>query len=130
MIGGKVETWKRLGELLGGEVGEGVVDSVRGEGGTGEGHAAVGGTVDDAGSLAFGGVGQASLEVETHLERRDRAVIEGKYLVPGNAAALRVEDVLGDFVALAGSEQKQHAKAFLRVLDEKRKAYAKDRAVC
>ena len=35
--------------------------------------------------------------------------------MPGNAAALRVEDVLGDFVALAGSEQKQHAKAFLRV---------------
>ena len=36
VVRGKVETWKRFGELLGGEVGEGVVDSVRGKGGTRE----------------------------------------------------------------------------------------------
>ena len=71
MVGGNVETWKRFGELLGGEVGEGVVDSVWGKGGTRERNAPVGRDVDDAGRFAFGGVGEAALEIETDLEREE-----------------------------------------------------------
>lgn len=69
MVDGKVETWKRLGEVLGGEVGEGVVDAVGGKGGARERNAPVGRHVDDAGRFAFGGVGEAALEIETDLER-------------------------------------------------------------
>ena len=69
MVRRNVETWKRFGELLGGEVGEGVVDSVRGIGGTRERNAPVGRDVDDAGRFALGGVGEAALEVETDLEK-------------------------------------------------------------
>ena len=47
------------------------MDSVRGIGGTRERNAPVGRDVDDAGRFAFGGVGEAALEIETDLEREE-----------------------------------------------------------
>ena len=112
VVRGKVETGKRLGELLGGEVGEGVVDAFRGERGRGVRNAPVGRHVDHAGSFALGRGGEAALQVQTHLALSGER--EKGDLVPRNAAALRVEDELRNLVALVGGEQKQHTKAFLR----------------
>ena len=65
-----METGKRFGELLGGEVGEGVVDSFRWKGEEGPRNAPVGWHVDHSRRLAVGRGGQAALEVQTHLEGR------------------------------------------------------------